>query len=133
LDTPDVAGDAQHTAAAMSTSQVSLDHHIVLLHPVPTFEFTSNRYYPFPGPSAVGALTPMTGIRTSTAIPTQPWEAAKARFLEGLSPADIKRFRDATIENLFYDASATQKKYAYRTKVWPLQGRISSLVDALQD
>jgi hypothetical protein len=75
----------------------------------------------------------MSNIRTSIPIPTQPWEAAKAKFLEGLSPEETIRFKDATLENLFYDASVAQKKHAHDNRVWLLQERISPLVDAIED
>lgn len=75
----------------------------------------------------------MSSIRTSLPIPTQPWEAAKSRFLDGLSPEETKRFNDATLENLFYDASAAQKKHAHNSKTWLRQERLSSLVDAIDD
>ncbi|CAO2647534.1 Nn.00g084560.m01.CDS01 [Neocucurbitaria sp. VM-36] len=75
----------------------------------------------------------MSSIRTTLPIPTQPWEAAKCRFLDGLSLEETTRFKDATLENLFYDASAAQKKHADRSKAWLLQERLSSLVDAIED
>ncbi|KAF1850123.1 uncharacterized protein K460DRAFT_269511 [Cucurbitaria berberidis CBS 394.84] len=75
----------------------------------------------------------MSTIRTTLPIPTQPWQAAKSRFLNGLSPEDTRRFKDATLENLFYDASAAQKKHALNCKSWLLQERLSSLVDAVDE
>lgn len=75
----------------------------------------------------------MSTIRTSLPIPTQPWEAARAKFLEGLSPQEIQRFKDATPENLFYDASAVQKRHADNSKTWLFQERLSSLTDAIND
>jgi hypothetical protein len=75
----------------------------------------------------------MSNIRTSLPVATQPWEAAKARFLERLSPEDVRNFHEATIENLFYATSAAQKRYAQQSRSWPLQQRLSSLVDAIDD
>ena len=75
----------------------------------------------------------MSSIPTSLPIATQPWEAAKAKFLEGLPLEEVKRFKDATIDNIFYVASVAQKKHARHSKIWPLQQRLSSLVDAIQD
>ncbi|KAF2124058.1 hypothetical protein P153DRAFT_303222 [Dothidotthia symphoricarpi CBS 119687] len=75
----------------------------------------------------------MSNIRTSLPIPTQPWDAAKAKFLDGLSPQEIQRFKDATLENLFYDASSVQKRHAHDSRVWLLQERLSSLTDAIED
>jgi hypothetical protein len=75
----------------------------------------------------------MTSINTELPIPTQPWEAAKARFLQGLSAAEVKKFKEATLENLFYDASATQKQHARGSKSWVWQQRLASLVDGIDD
>ena len=72
-------------------------------------------------------------IRTSLPIPTQPWEAATAKFLEGLSAEEVAKFRTGTIENLFYGTSVAQWKHAQESRVWPLQQRMSSLVDAIED
>jgi hypothetical protein len=75
----------------------------------------------------------MSNIRTSLPLPTQPWEAAKARFLDGLTLEECKRFKDATPENLFYDTSAAQKRHTDNSRSWLLQERISSLVDAIEE
>jgi hypothetical protein len=75
----------------------------------------------------------MSQIQTSLAIPTQPWEAAKSRFLQGLSSQETNLFNDATLENLFYDASAAQKKHAHDSRSWIRQQRLSSLVDAINE
>jgi hypothetical protein len=75
----------------------------------------------------------MANIRTSLPVPTQPWEAAKARFTEGLTAEESKRFKEATPENLFYETSAAQKRHADNSRSWLLQERISSLVDAIDD
>ncbi|KAF2825246.1 hypothetical protein CC86DRAFT_407469 [Ophiobolus disseminans] len=75
----------------------------------------------------------MAGIRASLPFPTQPWEVAKAKFLEGLSLEQRSQFQSATIENLFYGTSVIQRRHAQESRVWPLQQRISSLVDAIDD
>ena len=75
----------------------------------------------------------MSKIRTAIPIPTQPWENAKARFLQGLSSEETKRFKDATPENLFYDTGNAQKKYAHGSRTWLLQERISPLVEAVEE
>lgn len=46
----------------------------------------------------------MSDIRTSIAIPTEPWERAKCRFLEGLNDEERKNFQSATLETIFYQA-----------------------------
>ncbi|CAI6331959.1 unnamed protein product [Periconia digitata] len=75
----------------------------------------------------------MAGIRTALAIPTEPWEAAKARFLHDLTPSEIQTFNDATLENLFYDASTTQKKHATDSRTQIVLERITSFVDGIED
>jgi hypothetical protein len=75
----------------------------------------------------------MASIRTSVPFPTQPWEAAKTRFLEGLSLEEKDRFQNATVENVFYDASAAQKKYAQGSKSWLVNEKLSSLTESIED
>ncbi|KAH8707014.1 hypothetical protein GQ44DRAFT_818027 [Phaeosphaeriaceae sp. PMI808] len=75
----------------------------------------------------------MSCLRTSLPIPTQPWEAARAKFLEALSEEESARFKNATLENLFYDASAAQKGHAQKSRSWLVQERLSSLVDSVAD
>lgn len=75
----------------------------------------------------------MSATRTTLPVPTQPWEAAKARFLDGLSDHEIKLYKDATLENLFYNASSSQKKHARGSRIWRLQKRLSPFIDSLED
>ncbi|KAH7372281.1 hypothetical protein BKA66DRAFT_551263 [Pyrenochaeta sp. MPI-SDFR-AT-0127] len=75
----------------------------------------------------------MHSLRTSVPVPTQPWETARARFLDGLSPNDAARFNSATLENVFYDTSVAQKKHAHDHKSWLRQERLSSLADAISE
>jgi hypothetical protein len=75
----------------------------------------------------------MSHIRTTLPVPTQPWDSAKAKFLEGLSQEDVSRFEAANIENIFYSTEVAQRKHATESKIWPLQQRMSSLVDAIDD
>jgi hypothetical protein len=75
----------------------------------------------------------MATIQTGSPFPTQPWETAKARFLEGLTPEEVKRFQEATLENLFYSASAVQKQHVQGSKSWVWQERLASFVDGIDD
>ena len=61
------------------------------------------------------------------------WEAAKARFLEGLSSEEIDCFKNATPENLFYDASNTRRRYVHDSRVSLLREPLSPLIDAIDD
>lgn len=75
----------------------------------------------------------MSNIRTNLPVPVEPWESAKHRFLEGLSAQEKQRFENATLENIFYDASVTKKIHQQKSKTWAAQERLSSLVDAIED
>ncbi len=75
----------------------------------------------------------MADIRTSLPIPTQPWEAARARFLEGLQPHEISIYANATLENLFYDADISQRSHALGSRSWRLQERLAPLTESLED
>ena len=75
----------------------------------------------------------MTNIRTALPFPTQPWEAAREQFLEGLSTEEKRRYEDATIENIFYNASANQKMHVHGSRSWAMQEKISSLIDGIDD
>ena len=72
-------------------------------------------------------------MRTSLPFPTEPWEAAKNRFLKDLSQEEIQKFENATLENLFYDASSTQKKHAQGSRIWAIQEKFVSLVEGIDD
>jgi hypothetical protein len=72
-------------------------------------------------------------LQTELPFPTQPWDAAKARFLDGLSQKERQKFGDATPENLFYDASACQKKHARGSRSWVMQQKVTSLVEGIED
>ncbi|KAF2995372.1 hypothetical protein E8E13_003624 [Curvularia kusanoi] len=75
----------------------------------------------------------MSQIRTSLSIPTQPWETAKLRFFANLSPQEISLYENASLENLFYDASSIQRKHARGSRIWRLQERMTPLIDSIED
>lgn len=75
----------------------------------------------------------MSAIRTALPFPTQPWEAARDEFIEGLSAEEKQRFSTAKLENIFYDASASQKRYAKSSRSWAIQERLSPLLDGIDD
>ena len=75
----------------------------------------------------------MTDIRTSLPIPTQPWEAARERMCQGLLPHEQSLYSNATLENLFYDASSSQKNHARGSRIWRLQERLAPLVESLEE
>ena len=40
-----------------------------------------------------------------------PWERARTRFLDGLSPEEQESFNYATLEDLYYVASNVERKF----------------------
>ena len=75
----------------------------------------------------------MALIRTSIPVPTEPWETAKARFLNGLADADVAIFRDATPENIFHGSSAAHKKHMADSRFMAFIQRMQPLTEALAD
>jgi hypothetical protein len=64
----------------------------------------------------------------SGATPTA-WETAKARFLEGLDPADVALFETATPENLLYTTSNIQRQDARDSKTRRTFARLAPLTN----
>lgn len=113
----------------MTTSQPSR-HHQSLIAPLESLRIHSLTVQ---SECNNGNTVLMSSIRTNLPIATQPWEAAKARFLQGLSAEQVDSFRHATVENIFYVASVAQRKHAQQSKTWALQQRLSPLMDAIKD
>jgi len=59
------------------------------------------------------------------------WETAKARFLENLDDNEKALFESATVENIFYSSSATEKQDArdskFRTRLEKIQPLVATL------
>ena len=72
-------------------------------------------------------------LRTELPFPTRPWEAARARFLEGLSDEEKQTFKDASPENIFYNASAAYRRHASGSRSWVMQQKVTSLIEAISD
>ncbi|KAF2097104.1 hypothetical protein NA57DRAFT_77359 [Rhizodiscina lignyota] len=75
----------------------------------------------------------MADIRTSISIPTRPWEAARARFIEGLSDEQKQQFENATAENVFYSASVAFSGHERGSKTRALQKRLAPFTTALEE
>ncbi|KAL9079932.1 MAG: hypothetical protein Q9157_001224 [Trypethelium eluteriae] len=75
----------------------------------------------------------MAAIECSITIATKPWEAARARFLDGLADTEKELFKDATAENLFYQASSAHKKYANSSRLKASIGALQPLVETISD
>ena len=72
-------------------------------------------------------------LRTELPFPTRPWEAARERFLEGLSDEDKQTFKEASPNNIFYTASAAFQRHASGSRSWVMQQKATSLVEAISD
>ena len=75
----------------------------------------------------------MADLQTSIAVPTVPWEAAKARFVEGLPQEQRDAFLSATAENIFYSASVAVSQYEQKSRTRWLQKKLQPLVTSLED
>jgi hypothetical protein len=77
-------------------------------------------------------------IPTELSVPTEPWEAAKARFLEELSDQEKYHFKEAktdnlSIEHIFYSASAAHALYKNDSKLAAASKKLRPLVETLED
>ena len=75
----------------------------------------------------------MADLRTSIAIPTLPWEAAKTRFLEGLPQEQHDVFANTTSENIFYSTSVAVSQYEQKSQTRRLQKKLQPLATALDE
>jgi hypothetical protein len=66
-------------------------------------------------------------------IATEPWEVAKARFLDGLTTEDQAIFQSASLENLFYQSSGTFEEYKVDSTLWKAQIKLQPLLDAFEE
>ena len=67
----------------------------------------------------------------ATVIAADPWLLARERYLEDLADEEKRLFSEATLENLFYAASATQKRHEACNRPRALLRKIQPLVDTL--
>lgn len=73
----------------------------------------------------------MTDIRANLSIPTEPWERAKARFIEGLSDAQRSSFESATLENIYYQADVIHRGHQQTSKLHACRQKLRPLLDTL--
>jgi hypothetical protein len=64
---------------------------------------------------------------------SDPWEVAKARFLDGLNENEKTAFHDATLENLYYVASNMNRADQNESKTRAGLENLQPLVSAIQD
>lgn len=60
------------------------------------------------------------------------WSLAKARFLEDLDPKEQDIFRNATLENLYYSTSTSDRNDSDNSKSRLLARKIGPLVSAIE-
>ena len=62
-----------------------------------------------------------------------PWEIAKTRFLEGLDENERTLFNEATIENLYYDASNVEREDRKESRTRKILCNLQPLLSAIED
>ena len=62
------------------------------------------------------------------ALPRSAWERARERFLEDLDEPEQRIFADASLENIFYSASAAQKTHEDGSRSRYLASKLNSLL-----
>jgi hypothetical protein len=70
------------------------------------------------------------------AIPLDPWQAAKDRYLEDLNDDEKALFNgasSASVEAFFYSASTVQKLHQSESKVRALAAKLKPLMDAVEE
>ena len=72
----------------------------------------------------------MAGRYAPTGI-TDPWSLARNRYMEDLNEEEKKIFANASLENLFYSASAAQKQHEEMSKSRAISARLEPFVTAI--
>ena len=62
---------------------------------------------------------------------TDPWQLACSRYMEDLNEEEKKIFANASLENLFYSASAAQKEHEEMSKSRAISARLEPFVTAI--
>jgi hypothetical protein len=68
---------------------------------------------------------------TSPALSPDPRTRARERFLEDLTLEERNLYESATLENIFYDASVSQKSHCAESTTFHLSSRIRPFVAAI--
>ena len=71
-------------------------------------------------------------MATPTNASQDPWELAKSRFLEDLDPHEKDLFNKATLENIYYSTSNTNRDDAEKSKTRTIVRRLGPLVSAIE-
>ena len=68
-----------------------------------------------------------------TVLPHQDaWTRARDRYTEDLSDEEKAMFKEASLERVFYDASAAEKKHAASSKTRDIMSKLDPLVTAIE-
>jgi hypothetical protein len=62
---------------------------------------------------------------------TDPWQLARNRYMEDLNEEEKKRFATASLENLFYNASAAQREHEEKSISRAISQRLEPFVVAI--
>ena len=74
-----------------------------------------------------------TPVTMGTVLPHQDaWIRARDRYAEDLTAEERAMFNAATIETVFYDASAAEKKHAASSKTRDLMSKLDPFVTAIE-
>jgi hypothetical protein len=65
------------------------------------------------------------------AAATDPWSLARDRYMEDLNEEEKRLFANASLENLFYSASAAQKEHEQRSKSRAFSAALEPFVTAI--
>ena len=69
----------------------------------------------------------------SDVIPHDAWTTARARFLEDRYESERSKFADATLENIFYGASAAQKAHEAVSRTRHLAAKLDVLLAGINE
>ncbi|KAH7348858.1 hypothetical protein BKA65DRAFT_550923 [Rhexocercosporidium sp. MPI-PUGE-AT-0058] len=79
--------------------------------------------------------TPAIGSTSASAAPDgsdDPWALAKARFLSDLDPSERDLFNNATLENLYYTTSNSNRDDAEKSRMRAVVAKLGPLVSAIE-
>lgn len=70
-------------------------------------------------------------LRTNIAVPTEPWEQARTRFLADLSEDERSLYETASVETIFYQANVGHRQYQQSSKLQAARKRLMPFINAL--
>lgn len=81
----------------------------------------------------LGRLSNMAEIVTNAGSSAAPWEAARARFLDGLPDDQKTLFENATVENIFYTSSVAFSQAERSSKTRKVQKKLQPFIAVVED